>query len=181
MTDHPKRASTELPANILKSTVDATSARYERNMRAMAELVAAVRNEEEKIREGGGPKAIERQHAQGRLTARERINLLADPASFFELGSYAAYGMYEEWGGAPAAGVITGLARIHTRLVMIIANDATVKAGAFFPATTTRTRMKTLVLRRTLLRPASCMITSCCVTSFLPSTRLLPECSRSAT
>ena len=81
------------------------------------------------------PKAIENQHSKGRLTARERISLLVDPGSFFEIGSFAAYGMYEEWGGAPAAGVITGLGRIHTRLVMIIANDATVKAGAFFPMT----------------------------------------------
>jgi acetyl-CoA carboxylase carboxyltransferase component len=104
-------------------------------MRAMAELVAAVHNEEEKIREGGGPKAIEVQHAKGRMTARERIQKLADPGSFFELGIYAAHGMYEEWGGAPAAGVITGLARIHTRMVMLIVNDATVKAGAFFPMT----------------------------------------------
>jgi 3-methylcrotonyl-CoA carboxylase beta subunit len=104
-------------------------------MRAMADLMAVVHNEEEKIREGGGPKAIESQHAKGRMTARERINLLTDPGSFFELGIYAAHGMYEEWGGAPAAGVITGLARIHTRMVMLIVNDATVKAGAFFPMT----------------------------------------------
>jgi acetyl-CoA carboxylase carboxyltransferase component len=136
MTDHSQPASTELPPNILKSTVDATSARYERNMRYMAELVANTRNEEEKIREGGGEKAIEAQHKKGRLTARERIALLLDPGTeLFELGLHAAHGMYEEWGGAPAAGVITGLARIHSRLLMIIANDATVKAGAFFPMT----------------------------------------------
>jgi 3-methylcrotonyl-CoA carboxylase beta subunit len=121
--------------NVLPTKVDASSLRFESNMRSLADLVAQVRNEEEKISEGGGPKAIERQHAQNRLTARERINLLADPGSFFELGLYAAHGMYEEWGGAPAAGVITGLARIHTRLVMLIVNDATVKAGAFFPMT----------------------------------------------
>ena len=104
-------------------------------MRFLADMVSQVRNEEEKIREGGGAKAIESQHNKGRLTARERIGLLVDPASFFEIGSFAAYGMYEEWGGAPSAGVVTGLGRIHTRLVMIIANDATVKAGAFFPMT----------------------------------------------
>ena len=123
-------------STLLPSKVDPTSARFEANMRFMADLVSQVRNEEEKIREGGGPKAIESQHAKGRLTARERINLLADPGTFFELGIYAAFGMYEDWGGAPSAGVVTGLARIHTRLVMIIANDATVKAGAFFPTTT---------------------------------------------
>ena len=122
--------------NVLSTKVDPSSLRFESNMRALADLVAQVRNEEEKIREGGGAKAIERQHAKSRLTARERINLIADPRSFFELGLYAAHKMYEEWGGAPAAGVITGLARIHTRMVMLIVNDATVKAGAFFPMTT---------------------------------------------
>ena len=122
--------------NVIPTKLDASSLRFESNMRSLADLVAQVRNEEEKIREGGGPKAIESQHAKSRLTARERIHLLADPGSFFELGVYAAYKMYEEWGGAPAAGVITGLARIHSRMVMLIVNDATVKAGAFFPMTT---------------------------------------------
>jgi len=122
-------------STVLETHVDATSPRFEANMRFLADMVSQVRNEEEKIREGGGPKAFENQHSKGRLTARERINLLVDPGTFFEIGSFAAHGMYEEWGGAPAAGVITGLGRIHTRLVMIIANDATVKAGAFFPMT----------------------------------------------
>jgi len=120
---------------VLETRIDPTSPRFEANMRFLADMVSQVRNEEEIIREGGGPKAIENQHGKGRLTARERITLLVDPGTFFELGSFAAYGMYEEWGGAPAAGVVTGLGRIHTRLVMIIANDATVKAGAFFPMT----------------------------------------------
>src|SRR5229473_8070497 len=122
-------------STLLPSKVDPTSARFEANMRFMADLVSQMRNEEEKIREGGGAKAIENQHSKRRLTARERISLLAEPGTFFELGIYSAFGMYEEWGGAPSAGVITGLARVHTRLVMIIANDATVKAGAFFPMT----------------------------------------------
>ena len=131
------RIETSAPetSKILETRVDPTSARYEANMRFMADLVSQIHNEEEKICEGGGQKAIENQHSKGRLTARERIKLLVDPGTFFELATYAAHGMYEEWGGAPAAGVITGLARIHTRLVMIIANDATVKAGAFFPMT----------------------------------------------
>jgi len=126
---------TETSNSILTTRVDATSARFEANMRFLADLVSAVRNEEEQIREGGGPKAIESQHKKGRRTARERIQMLVDPGSFYELGIYAAYRMYEEWGGAPGAGVVTGLARIETRLVMIIANDATVKAGSFFPMT----------------------------------------------
>ena len=130
-----KEFSTPSSSSVLETRVDATSPRFEANMRFLADMVSQVRNEEEKIREGGGLKAIESQHNKGRLTARERISLLVDAGSFFEIGSFAAYGMYEEWGGAPAAGVITGLGRIHTRLVMIIANDATVKAGAFFPMT----------------------------------------------
>jgi 3-methylcrotonyl-CoA carboxylase beta subunit len=128
-------SSTPSSSTVLETHVDATSPRFEANMRFLADMVSQVRNEEEQIREGGGPKAIENQHGKGRLTARERISLLVDPGTFFEIGCFAAYGMYEEWGGAPAAGVITGLGRIHTRLVMIIANDATVKAGAFFPMT----------------------------------------------
>src|SRR5579884_1999295 len=122
-------------SSILTTRIDPTSARFEANMRYMADLVSAVRNEEEQISEGGGQKAIESQHSKGRLTARERIQRLIDPGTFFELGAYAAYRMYEEWGGAPGAGVVTGLARVETRMVMIIANDATVKAGAFFPMT----------------------------------------------
>jgi 3-methylcrotonyl-CoA carboxylase beta subunit len=125
----------ETASSVLTTRIDPTSSRYEANMRFMADLVSAIRNEEEQIREGGGAKAIENQHSKSRLTARERIQRLADSGTFFELGSYAAYRMYEEWGGAPAAGVITGLARVETRLVMVIANDATVKAGSFFPMT----------------------------------------------
>jgi acetyl-CoA carboxylase carboxyltransferase component len=135
MADRNAPSESTASTTLLPSKVDPTSAKFEANMRFLAELVSQVRNEEEKIAEGGGEKAIQSQHKKGRMTARERIALLADHDSFFELGVYAAYGMYEEWGGAPGAGVVTGLARIHTRLVMIIANDATVKAGAFFPMT----------------------------------------------
>jgi 3-methylcrotonyl-CoA carboxylase beta subunit len=122
-------------STVLTTKVDTTSARFEANMRFLADLMSQVRNEAEKICEGGGPKAIDNQHSKGRLTVRERIDLLVDPGTFFEIGIYAAFGMYEEWGGAPGAGVVTGMGRVQTRLVMIIANDATVKAGAFFPMT----------------------------------------------
>ncbi len=99
-------------------------------------LVDALRREERTLKEGGGAKAIARQHDKGRLTARERIDHLIDPkSSFFELGLWAAWEMYQEWGGAPAAGVITGIGTVAGRRVMVIANDATVKAGAFFPMT----------------------------------------------
>lgn len=122
--------------NIITSNLDASSPRFQTNARAMADLVGTIAREQEKIREGGGAKAIESQHAKGRLTARERIARLIDPATeLLELGSYAAHQMYEEWGGAPGAGVVTGLARVHGRLFMLIVNDATVKAGAFFPMT----------------------------------------------
>jgi 3-methylcrotonyl-CoA carboxylase beta subunit len=123
-------------ASVLKTNVNTKSPEFEKNTRRMVELLTQIKNEEEQIRQGGGAKAIESQHKKGRLTARERITKLIDPKSqFFELGAYAAYEMYEEWGGAPSAGTVTGLARVCGRTFMIIANDATVKAGAFFPMT----------------------------------------------
>jgi 3-methylcrotonyl-CoA carboxylase beta subunit len=122
--------------SVLKSSINVKSPDFEKNSRRIIDLLTQLKNEEEQIRQGGGAKAIEAQHKKGRLTARERIAKLIDSgSSFFELGIYAAYEMYEEWGGAPAAGTVTGLARVCGRLFMIIANDATVKAGAFFPMT----------------------------------------------
>ena len=125
-----------MSGSALKSTLNLKSPDYPKNTRRIVDFLTEIKNEEERIRQGGGPKAIEAQHAKGRLTARERIAKLIDPnTSLFELGIYAAYEMYEEWGGAPAAGAVTGLGRVCGRLFMIIANDATVKAGAFFPMT----------------------------------------------
>src|SRR6266566_4660530 len=99
-------------------------------------LVEELRREEQILMEGGGPKAIVRQHEKGRLTARERIARLLDVrTAFFELGLWAAWGMYRDWGEAPSAGVVTGIGSVAGRRVMVIANDATVKAGAFFPMT----------------------------------------------
>src|SRR6201987_3636595 len=121
---------------VIETQVDAKSGDFEKNSRQRVDRLTEIKNEEERIRQGGGAKAIESQHKKGRLTARERIAKLIDPKTeFFELGLYAAYEMYEEWGGAPAAGTIVGLGRVSGRQVMIIANDATVKAGAFFPMT----------------------------------------------
>ena len=125
-----------MSASVLKTSINAKSPDFAKNSRKVVDLVTQIKNEEEQISQGGGAKAIESQHKKGRLTARERIAKLIDPGShFFELSAYAAYEMYEEWGGAPAAGTITGLARVCGRMFMIIANDATVKAGAFFPMT----------------------------------------------
>jgi 3-methylcrotonyl-CoA carboxylase beta subunit len=125
-----------LTSSVVETKVNRNSPDYEKNTRRLVDLVSEIKNQEIEIQQGGGAKAIESQHKKGRLTARERIAKLIDPRTpFFELGIYAAYEMYEEWGGAPAAGTVTGLGRVCGRLVMIIANDATVKAGAFFPLT----------------------------------------------
>jgi 3-methylcrotonyl-CoA carboxylase beta subunit len=125
-----------LTSSVVETKVNRNSPDYDANTRRMVDLVAEIKNQEIEIQQGGGAKAIEAQHKKGRLTARERIAKLIDPHTpFFELGIYAAHEMYQEWGGAPAAGTVAGLARICGRLVMIIANDATVKAGAFFPLT----------------------------------------------
>jgi acetyl-CoA carboxylase carboxyltransferase component len=120
----------------LKSTVDTKSPAAKKNHRHIIDLLTQLKNEEEIICVGGGLKTVDSQHKKGRLTGRERVKKLVDPGShFFELGIYAAYEMYEEWGGAPGAGVIAGLARVSGRIFMLIVNDATVKAGAFFPMT----------------------------------------------
>ncbi|MEE2640013.1 MAG: acyl-CoA carboxylase subunit beta [Planctomycetota bacterium] len=100
------------------------------------EINAAIQQQQEEIKRGGGPRSIERQHSKGRLTARERIGKLLDhEQEFLEIGLWSAWGMYEDWGGAPSAGVVCGIGRIRGRSVMLIANDATIKAGAFFPMT----------------------------------------------
>ena len=125
-----------MPGPVIQSRVKRNSPDFEKNTRRMVDLLTSIKNEEAKLHEGGGAKAIESQHKKGRRTARERVAMLLDPGSnFFELGLYAAWEMYKEWGGAPAAGTLTGLGRVAGRLVIIIANDATVKAGAFFPLT----------------------------------------------
>ena len=90
----------------------------------------------EQVKLGGGKKAIQRHKAKGKLTARERIDLLLDdPKKFVELGTFAAYEMYEEFGGAPSAGTVYGIGRINKSYYLVVANDATVKAGAWFPIT----------------------------------------------
>ena len=136
------------PENRLRSTLDPESVRAKDNREALLALMAEVRTQEDSIREGGGAKATETQHAKGRLTVRERLALLFDEGTtFFELGLWAAYEMYSEYGGAPGAGVVTGLGRVSGHLCLIIANDATVKAGAFFPMTAKKVlRAQTIAL-----------------------------------
>jgi 3-methylcrotonyl-CoA carboxylase beta subunit len=132
----------------LESKLDVKGTRFTTNRAAMMALLGGMREQEAVIRQGGGAKAAEAQRAKGRLTARERIALLLDEGTeLMELGLWAAHGMYEDFGGAPGAGVVTGLGRVSGRLCMIVANDATVKAGAFFPMTAKKVlRAQTIAL-----------------------------------
>ena len=103
----------------------------------MRHLAETLHHLEDKIREGGGAQRIEKQHRAGKLTARERVTRLLDPgARFLEIGLLIAYDLYD--GQAPAAGVVTGIGRIEGRPAVIVANDATVKAGAWWPETITK-------------------------------------------
>ena len=139
-------------ANFFQSAIDRRSPQFQRRQQAMEGLVDRMRRDEVRIRQGGGVEARRRQHDKGRLTARERIRRLIDPEPpFLEMGIYAAHAMYEEWGGAQAAGVIVGIAKVCGRHFMIIANDATVKAGSFFPMTAKKVlRAQTISLENCL-------------------------------
>jgi acetyl-CoA carboxylase carboxyltransferase component len=119
----------------LESKVNRNEA-FERQAEHWRGEVERLREEEDRIRLGGGLKAQDKQRAQGKMTARERVEALCDPgAPFLELGLWVAHGFYEEYGGAPAAGVVVGIGAIHGRDVVVVSNDATVKAGAWFPLT----------------------------------------------
>lgn len=109
---------------------------FNKNEDQYKQLIDRLRSREVKTRLGGGNKKIDEQHQKGKLTARERIEYLIDKgSSFLEVGLFAGEGMYEEYGGCPSAGVVTGLGYIQGRQCAIVANDATVKAGAWFPIT----------------------------------------------
>ncbi len=108
----------------------------ERNSLYQQKLVDRIKSLKEKIYLGGGQKAIEKHHKRNKLTARERITKLLDPEStFYEINTLAAFGMYEEYGGAPSSGTVFGIGKVHGRNIVVVANDATVKAGAWFPIT----------------------------------------------
>ncbi|MGK0618217.1 acyl-CoA carboxylase subunit beta [Meiothermus cerbereus] len=128
------------------------SSTFKQNKDAWVRLLADFRTSLEQVRQGGGPKAVERQHARGRLTARERMARLIDPGSELEeILGYAGWQMYADWGGAPGGGVVTAIGKIAGRDWMIIANDATVKAGAFFPITAKKViRAQTIALENHL-------------------------------
>ena len=109
---------------------------FNKNEDAMKLKVAELKNKLAKVSLGGGKEKIEKQHKKGKLTARERIDYLIDKKSdFLELGALVADDMYEEYGGCPAAGVIMGIGYVSNKQCLIVANDATVKAGAWFPIT----------------------------------------------
>lgn len=118
------------------SDEERASPTFRANASAWVERITAYRESLARMRQGGGERAIQRQHEKGRLTARERVARLLDEGSpFDELMTFAGWEMYQEWGGAPGGGAVAGIGRIHGREWMVIANDATVKAGAFFPIT----------------------------------------------
>jgi len=109
---------------------------YYRNEDNLKNILRVLQAKADDVKLGGGEKAIERHHKRGKLTGRERISKLIDPGSYFlEIGLFAGYGMYEEYGGAPSSGTVFGIGKIQGRDVVIVANDATVKAGAWFPIT----------------------------------------------
>lgn len=140
-SDHPAPDRPAPPPvdNVIPSTVDREvrlSDEFRQAYERMAERVVAIHKAQRQIHLGGGERNIEKQHKKGRLTARERLEGLLDEGSrFFELGEFAAWEMYKEWGGAPSAGTVCGVGKVEGRTCMVIANDATVKAGAFFPMT----------------------------------------------
>src|SRR5262245_59674011 len=138
----------------LSSSIDSSSPDFKQNSEHHKNLAKELKQRLARVREGGGEKYRKRQEEQGKLFVRERIERLLDPGSpFLELSSLAAYGLYETEGKAsassgrtsasasdgesvaPGAGIVTGIGRVSNREVMIVANDATVKGGSYFPMT----------------------------------------------
>ncbi|HEY4613683.1 MAG TPA: carboxyl transferase domain-containing protein [Bacteroidota bacterium] len=111
-------------------------AAFKANEESALSALTRVKAEEHTVKLGGGKEAVEKHRKRGKLFVRERVEKLVDPGSkFLEVGLFAAYGMYQEYGGAPSSGTVFGVGKIHNREVVIVANDATVKAGAWFPIT----------------------------------------------
>ena len=109
---------------------------FNKNDDKMRLLISEMKRRHSKVALGGGKKKIEKQHEKGKLTARERIDYLKDSnADFFEIGAFAGYEMYDEYGGCPSGGVVAGITYIKEKQCVVVANDATVKAGAWFPIT----------------------------------------------
>src|SRR3954471_19708453 len=120
--------------DILDTHIDAASAEFRANRERMAGLVAQLRERIALARQGGGARYVERHREQGKLPVRERIDRLLDDGSpFLELSPLAAFDMYDD--EAPAAGLVTGIGRVSGHDVVIVANDATVKGGTYYPMT----------------------------------------------
>ena len=121
---------------LLGTPVDTASAAFARRRAAYDALLDLLEQRRAQVAEGGGDRAVAREHKRGKMTARERVAALIDPGTtFFELGQFAGWEMYEDEGGCPAAGTVMGLALVSGRRCLVVANDATVKAGAWFPIT----------------------------------------------
>jgi 3-methylcrotonyl-CoA carboxylase beta subunit len=119
---------------IIESQISSSSDDFKKNSAWMQSLVSEFRQNLEEVKKGGGAQAVSKHKARGKLTARERIDKLVDPASaFLEFSTLAAFGMYD--GEAPGAGIVTGIGVIHGQECIIVANDATVKGGTYFPMT----------------------------------------------
>ncbi len=114
---------------------EGTNLEFNKNEDVLLQAISKLNYRLEEVELGGGEKRLEKLKSQGKMSARERIDYLVDNDSFLEIGAFAAYDMYKEHGGAPAAGVVGGLAKISGRTCIVVANDATVKAGAWFPMT----------------------------------------------
>ena len=120
--------------SVLDSHVDEASAEFRENAASMERLVADLRERLAAARAGGGEEAVRRHREQGKLLVRERVDKLLDPGTpFLEIGALAAHGLYD--GQAPSAGLVCGIGRVSGREVMLVANDATVKGGTYFPVT----------------------------------------------
>lgn len=157
----------------LHTQINPRSAEFATNSAAMLEQVQALRTLLAKVHEGGGHKAQERHTSRGKLLPRERIDRLLDPGSpFLEIGQLAAHAVYGE--DVPAAGVIAGIGRVEGVECMIVANDATVKGGSYYPLTVKNTCAP---------RPSPCR-TACpaCTwwTPAAPTCRARMKCSRTA-
>jgi 3-methylcrotonyl-CoA carboxylase beta subunit len=119
---------------VLASRIERDTDLFERRRARMEELVTELRRRTALVALGGGPKAVDRHRGRGKLTARERIDRLVDPGTaFLELGALAAWELYD--GQAPSAGIVTGIAIVEGRECVVVANDATVKGGTYFPLT----------------------------------------------
>src|SRR5690606_39560750 len=119
---------------VLPTQIDPRSPEFEDNRQHLAALADELRTQLDKVAAGGGEKARDKHLARGKLLPRQRIDALLDPGPpFLELSPQAAHGMYDD--AAPGAGIVTGIGRVHGMEVMVVANDATVKGGTYFPMT----------------------------------------------